>query len=148
MDFNCDNCGQASRSSKSEYARKKRHFCSRVCYSRYREESLPQEEQHAWKGGVTPEESRRKWAAKNKKVLVARARARRIREANAPGSHTRKEWEEVKAQGCVDADDGTCKGDITKDHEVPILMGGSNDISNIVARCRSHNSRKRAKVGV
>ena len=145
ISFNCDNCGQPATDRPSEYARKKRHFCSRKCYSEYRRDKLPVEEQNAFQGGITPEESRRKWAEKNKKILAIRAAKRKERELNAPGSHTTKEWLAVKAKGCAEEDD-TCKGDITKDHEIPLIMGGSNDIDNIQGLCRSHNSRKSTKV--
>lgn len=147
MNFNCENppCGKTSYARPAEYARKKHHFCSRKCYSEYRRDVLPTEQQNAFQGGITPEESRRRWAAKNKKVLAIRAAKRKERELNAPGSHTKKEWLEVKALGCAEEDE-TCKGDITKDHEIPLIMGGSDDINNIQGLCRSHNSRKSTKV--
>lgn len=148
MNATCDNCGTTYFTTPSEYKRKKRHFHNRDCYTEYREKHLPTEEQNAWQGGVTVEESRRRWAAKNKKAVDARKQARRLRELNAPGSHTKKEWEELKAEygnECAEHDD-TCKGSITKDHKVPLIMGGSNDITNLQPLCRSHNSRKSRKV--
>jgi len=120
--FNCDNCGTLAHDRDTEFARKKRHFCSRVCYSQFRRDKLPLEEQHAYQGGVTPEESRRRWAAKNKRVLALRQQARRQREIDAPGSHTKAEWEAVKksyGNQCADHD-ATCRGGITKDHKVPL----------------------------
>ena len=146
--FNCEYCSKTTFTSPSAYARKKHHFCSRKCYTDYRREMQPPEEQNAWMGGVSREESRRRWAEKNAKVVAARARARKQREYNAPGSHTRKEWLEVKAEydnDCAMAD-STCKGSITKDHIVPLAMGGSNDASNLQPLCRSHNSRKSTRV--
>jgi len=53
--FNCDYCGIESEDKPSSYARKKRHFCSRDCYSKFRAEFLPKEEQHAYMGGGMPE---------------------------------------------------------------------------------------------
>ena len=59
----CDYCGKEYHTKKSHYERRKRHFCSRTCYSRYRAELLPKEEQHAFGTGYTEEErSKRKKA--------------------------------------------------------------------------------------
>jgi hypothetical protein len=58
--FKCDYCGIASEERQSHYRRKKRHFCSMNCYSKYREEYLPKEEQHAYKGGGLPEAEKKK----------------------------------------------------------------------------------------
>lgn len=149
VSFTCDNCGGPGSDRPSEFAKKKRHFCKRLCYSEYRRDKLPREEQHAFQGGVTPEESRRRWAAKNKKALIARKAARKLRELNAPGSHTRKDWEAIKKAAnytCVEHEDGTCRGGITKDHKVPLIMGGSQDPENLQVMCRSHNSRKSTQV--
>lgn len=51
--FNCDYCGNKSEDKPSHYKRKKRHFCSAVCYAKYRQELLPKHEHNAWKGGIT-----------------------------------------------------------------------------------------------
>lgn len=148
IEFNCDNCGKGASAHRSHYMRKKRHFCSRECYSAFRAEKLPPEEQNAWKGGITPEESRRKYTQKNKDKVRAMNKARRLRELNAPGSHTKEEWEQVKRAAnnqCAMKDD-TCRGSITKDHVVPLVMNGSNDVGNLQVLCRSHNSRKTRQV--
>ncbi len=49
--FNCDNCGEESSDKASHYKRKKRHFCNQSCYSGFRANKLPIEEQNAYKGG-------------------------------------------------------------------------------------------------
>lgn len=51
--FNCDYCGKHSSDKPSSYSRKKRHFCSTKCYSKYREEIMPIYEQPTWRGGVS-----------------------------------------------------------------------------------------------
>lgn len=148
VQFKCDYCGGPGVDRASEYARKKRHFCERQCYTNYRREILPTEEQNAWKGGISPEESRKRWAARNKVRVAAMAKARRLRELNAPGEHTPQQWEEVKisyGNQCADHDE-TCSGNITKDHKVPLIMGGSQNPDNLQPLCRSHNSRKSRKV--
>jgi len=59
VEFVCDYCGFIGIQRLSHYKRKKRHFCSQSCYSRFRAELLPKEEQHAYGSGL-PEEERKK----------------------------------------------------------------------------------------
>ena len=66
VQFICDYCGDKGEDKPSSYARKKRHFCSMNCYSRFRKELLPKDEQHAYKGGGMPE---------NEKALRVKARS-------------------------------------------------------------------------
>ncbi len=58
--FNCDYCGIEATDRESHFNRKKRHFCSRKCYSNFRRELLAKEEQHAYKNGGMPEEEKKK----------------------------------------------------------------------------------------
>ncbi len=56
--FFCDCCGKKSSTSPSHYNKKKRHFCSHKCYSKFRSEMLPIYEHNNWKGGITKENQR------------------------------------------------------------------------------------------
>lgn len=56
IEFNCDMCGKLSSDKPSHYNRKKRHFCSRKCYSEFRKTKLPKEEQHRYGTGFSKEE--------------------------------------------------------------------------------------------
>lgn len=147
VNFLCDYCSSPSSDRRSEYIKKRLHFCKRKCYTDYRREIMPPEEQNAWKGGITPEEARRNWAKRNNEKLKAMKKARQMREANAPGSHTELEWVAVK-----EAQHGQCaevdchRTLLTKDHIIPLIMGGSDDIENIQGLCRPHNSRKSRQV--
>jgi len=58
--YKCDFCGKDSFDRPSHYKRKKRHFCSQNCYSLFRKELLPKEEQHAYKGGGLSNEEKKK----------------------------------------------------------------------------------------
>lgn len=148
VEYNCDNCGITAQTKRSEYLKNRRHFCSRKCYSIFREHQLPKEEQHAWQGGVTPAESRRRWREKHKEKMNAIKKARERREQEAPGSHTAAEWREVKeAYGnrCAEHDN-YCRGPITKDHKTPLAFGGSQNKENLQPLCSRHNSRKSARV--
>lgn len=52
----CDYCGKKYHTRKSAFQKRKRHFCSRECYSKYRSEILPREEQHRYGKGYSQEE--------------------------------------------------------------------------------------------
>ena len=51
--YNCDYCGNESRTPKSHFIKKKLHFCNQKCYSSYREEVMQSHEHNSWKGGIT-----------------------------------------------------------------------------------------------
>lgn len=52
----CDYCGKKYHIPKSHWGKSKRHFCSRSCYSKYREEIMPKEEQNAYGTGFSQQE--------------------------------------------------------------------------------------------
>ena len=58
--FKCDCCGKENEEKQSHFKKKKRHFCDQECYSKFRKELLPKEEQHAYKGGGLPTEEKQK----------------------------------------------------------------------------------------
>lgn len=67
---------------------------------------------------------------------------RRARVRGNGGTHTLAEWENLKGQ--YDNKCAICKEakKLTKDHVLPIHLGGSNAIDNIQPLCQSCNSRK------
>jgi hypothetical protein len=86
----------------------------------------------------------------------ARARVRLSRiEANG-GTHTLQEWEGLLARSptCVECGrtwsaiparpDTRYRHSWTKGHKVPVLHGGTNDITNLQAECYQCNFRKNA----
>lgn len=82
------------------------------------------------------------WKANNdRKVHIANRR--RLRKLTNGGSHTLAERQEKFARlGNVCYYCGDAKR-LTVDHDIPLVRGGTDDISNILPACKSCNSRKR-----
>lgn len=73
------------------------------------------------------------------------AKIRRYRIRGADGSHTQKEWLEL-----CDRHGNTClccgkETELTRDHVLPISLGGTNDIGNIQPLCLTCNLKKNNK---
>ena len=86
----------------------------------------------AWKGGITP--------------LYRKLRKERLKKVG--GFHSVSEWEILKAQynwtcPCCKKSEPNIK--LTKDHIIPVLKGGSDNIENIQPLCQSCNSKKHIK---
>jgi hypothetical protein len=83
------------------------------------------------------------WVKNNLDKAATKNHRRRTRKKNAGGSHTTEEW-----LAKVEALDNMCyyckRMDVklTRDHNIPLTMGGSNDIENILPACLPCNSRK------
>jgi 5-methylcytosine-specific restriction endonuclease McrA len=126
--------------------------------ARYREENaekLRQRQQRRYWDNVEKESARKaEFYRKNPEVFVARTNARRAKQKDAGGSHTKDEIiSMLKSQGYKCA---VCKvpisfqpsGDERKiniDHIVPISRKGSSDISNLQGLCQRCNNKKRDK---
>lgn len=93
-------------------------------------------------------------AEKNRSLVAYYARSYYARKLGAEGFHTFEQWVAIR-----DATDGWCVGftrnrhfvgleNLTEDHIFPLIKGGSDDISNIQALCKSCNSRKSDKFPV
>jgi 5-methylcytosine-specific restriction endonuclease McrA len=70
-------------------------------------------------------------------------RKKRIAAARAKGTHSRDQWDQLKAefgQRCVRC--GGVPDALCKDHIIPIYQGGSDAIENIQPVCRRCNSSK------
>lgn len=89
-----------------------------------------------WKGG--------------KKLAVERGRRkRRNLERNASGWHTFGEWETLKAQynwSCAGCGRKEPEIKLTRDHIIPLIRGGSDNIENVQPLCRSCNSKKGTRI--
>ena len=65
LTFKCNYCGKVCQEKQSHFKRTKRHFCSRKCYSKFREELLPKEEQPSFGTGHSLEEREKRAKARS-----------------------------------------------------------------------------------
>lgn len=147
--FVCDNCGGVGYDKESHYLLKRKHFCKRDCYTEWRRNKARPDENNAWKGGISPEESRRNWRKKFQQKQRAMKEARMLREINAPGSHTKRDWRIIldkSGHKCAWYETGQCAGRLTKDHIIPLAGGGSQNPGNLQVLCSKHNSMKGDKI--
>lgn len=71
---------------------------------------------------------------------------RRARKKGNGGSHTAEEWQAkliLHLNACYYCKGKDCK--LTKDHMIPLKLGGTDDIENLVPACQSCNSKKNAR---
>lgn len=61
----CDYCGSEYHTRESHYQRSRRHFCCRKCYSDYRREIMPPEEQNSYGTGYSLEERNKRKQARS-----------------------------------------------------------------------------------
>jgi 5-methylcytosine-specific restriction endonuclease McrA len=83
----------------------------------------------------------------NAERYAQHSRNRRAHLSNIEGSHTLIQWQNLKSyymDQCLCC--GIVPDNLTADHIVPIVKGGSNYISNIQPLCISCNSKKGTKI--
>jgi hypothetical protein len=86
---------------------------------------------------------RRWYAVAARDVHRTRAIRRRSRKLQAGACHTTQEWlEKLELFGHCCAYCGRDDVRLTRDHRIPLIRGGTNDIGNIVPACRSCNCSK------
>lgn len=148
--YNCDYCDKISFDKPSSYKRKKRHFCSRECYSKYRKEFLPFNEQPSYKGvrevGDSKQIYHKNYCKKHPEIISHLKSRRYAREKNAIGFHTLKEWNELKLKYNNKCAICGLEKKLTKDHIIPLSKNGTDFIDNIQPLCKNCNSKKWAHI--
>lgn len=90
----------------------------------------------------------KKWQKEHYDLYLNYPKQRRARILSAPiNDLTQAQWEEIKKQyqyRCVYC--GKKTDELTRDHIIPLLYGGSHTMNNIVPACRSCNSKKGAHI--
>lgn len=89
------------------------------------------------------------WAKRNMDYVLHNAKIQRDRRKGAEGSHTLKEWNELKKKynyTCKECKKSEPEIKLTVDHYFPILHGGNNYIDNIQPLCLSCNCSKGATI--
>jgi 5-methylcytosine-specific restriction endonuclease McrA len=87
------------------------------------------------------------WAKKFPERAAKNANDYRARREGAEGSHTVEEWTELcefhgnKCLAC-----GVLDKKLTRDHVIPLTLGGGNGIDNIQPLCKPCNSRKHNRI--
>lgn len=87
-------------------------------------------------------------STKSEKYLQEFSRRRRLRLRGVGGHHSLAQWKELKRRydyTCLACGRREPEIELTRDHIVPLLNGGTDDIENIQPLCRSCNSSKSAK---
>ena len=150
FELECLLCGESYKTF--EGSRSKKLLCSPACYKK----------DHYNKNKAHYDARRAEWSkVNNEKQNLYKARAvakrydyyremagqhsneRRIRLLGNSGSHTKQEWIDLKDKfdnkclrcGCINKQ-------LTRDHIVPVVKGGSDSIENIQPLCRTCNSKK------
>lgn len=89
---------------------------------------------------------KRRWYRAHPEYEVRRSHIRRQRVASAQTHYTIAEWRKLRkgfGNACLRC--GAME-DLTIDHVVPLVLGGSNHISNLQLLCRTCNSWKNARI--
>lgn len=61
----CDYCKERYHTIRSHYAKSKRHFCGRNCYSNFRKNLMPKEEHYRYGKGMDQEEKKKRIKARS-----------------------------------------------------------------------------------
>lgn len=112
-------------------------------YQKTRQESISKAVEWSKQNKDKRKVYKRNWYEKNRELIYHYSKERRGRERGATGRHTMQEWKDLcmltggKCARCLSSKP------LTRDHIIPLSLGGSNSISNIQPLCLSCNSSKR-----
>ena len=151
----CLTCGKVFPVIKGNKWRKDARYCSLDCYYANNTGKNHWNYQHGYGKAGTPEQRKersKKTYLKHHKKHYNDSRYRRLKQKYGElleGFHTHVEWEELlqkhgyKCCYCgntLTEEEGPNKA--ARDHKIPVMRGGNDNISNIVPSCKSCNSSK------
>lgn len=90
----------------------------------------------------------REYAKEHPEKSIAANNRRRARKHEAGGSHTEQEWQDLKAYydfTCLRCHRREPEIKLSRDHVLPLEMGGSDSVENIQPLCTRCNSKKNNK---
>lgn len=123
---------------KKRLLQRKRH----IYYIKNKEKIIERTRQYYKKNRLKYTIWRKLWSKSHPKHGAHQSALRRLRIKGVAGRHTHKEWIEkckLYRNRCFYCGK---KGILTKDHKIPVSLGGNNNISNIVPSCLSCNIKK------
>lgn len=142
--LHCFNRSKATRDGLQAWCK----VCSRISvkesYARNKDKSDQRNKQYRSVNKEKVAEWQRRWREENPEKKRAQKMRHRARVANAEGSHTQADIQQMYAD-----QNGLCaycakelNGDFHVDHMQPLFKGGSNDWTNLAISCKSCNLRK------
>lgn len=151
----CKNCKRVFFVCPSATKRGRGKFCSKKCYGKWRSKNIIGENHPNWKKDVICDsleylaKQRKEYNKKNSEKVKMWDKQKRTKRLGAIGSHTLKQWQDLKElynYTCPDC--GKCEPEIklTEDHIQPLIKSGTSYIDNIQPLCRSCNSKKHDKI--
>jgi 5-methylcytosine-specific restriction endonuclease McrA len=129
---------QRWRAANPELAKKKAQKASAEYRSRHTEENKTYQREWA-----------KKWREQNPQLsrdtVRMRAAIRKAKKYGGQGSYTVQEWQEVlekQKYRCFYCNTQLTRETACQEHKIPLIRGGSSDISNVVASCHPCNHKK------
>lgn len=86
-----------------------------------------------------------RWQKDNRDKVIIKSKLRRVKERSNGGSITQYEWYQLCKKYDFKCLSCGKKKKLEPDHIIPVVAGGSGNISNIQPLCRSCNSKKGTK---
>lgn len=147
----CTVCGKRFKVPNNDQRRNAK-YCSQECFHKVNIGKNHGMYKHGYGRNGTPEQRKlayKKHYQKYRKQMYNEHRHKRLLKLNAEGYHTHQEWEELlkkhdwKCFYCgTELTDDKSSRQATRDHRIPIMREGNDNIENIVPACKSCNSSK------